>query len=285
MMKPGAAFGKQQEGGDRKVDRWHKESEAAKLLKAGLESGDIDPHETPKSIWETYPIFQQYELHRFRAALNKMKAEMGCLMRKKPPGGGDLNEEDSKYGSTMNGECTGGGYINNVDDSVAEKGWMPINTIFEWTDSLIRERITILVVMPTGVGKSQYTVGVTSGGTKLEIRVQWPDMLCDVMKLHEPFNRLMEMKRGRDSGVVDAKTQDLMTRMQEFKKHIKVLERRMDNRMESKAVIELPRTVHAHDIETSPIGRNDDGARLLYINLLCECTDSTRERGADFFVI
>ena len=38
-------------------------SEAAKLLKEGLENGDIDPNETPKSVHESRPIFEQYELN------------------------------------------------------------------------------------------------------------------------------------------------------------------------------------------------------------------------------
>ena len=69
-------------GGEKMVQCWEKNSDAAKLLKSGLENGDIDPQLPPKQIWESCPIFQQYELTRFRAALNKMKAEIGLHLRK-----------------------------------------------------------------------------------------------------------------------------------------------------------------------------------------------------------
>lgn len=47
------------------------------------------------------------------------------------------------------------------------QGWMPIHTIFQWSDSQLRERLTILVVLPTGVN-TRYTVAVR-GGTKLKL--------------------------------------------------------------------------------------------------------------------
>ena len=55
--------------------------------------------------------------------------------------------------------------------------------------------------------------------------------------------------------------------------------------MESKAEIDLPQTVHVHQIETNAIGRKDKGTRILYINLLCECTSSNKQKGGDYFVI
>lgn len=55
--------------------------------------------------------------------------------------------------------------------------------------------------------------------------------------------------------------------------------------LELKAEMKLPTTVYAHHIETNAIGRKDDGTRILYINLLCECTDSNKQKGGDYFVI
>ena len=42
---------------------------------------------------------------------------------------------------------------------------------------------------------------------------------------------------------------------------------------------------YAHQIETNAFGRNDSGTRVLYINLVSECTDSNKQKGADFFII
>lgn len=285
-------------GAEQKVDRWNKDSEAGKLLRASLENGDIDPHDPPKVIWESYPIFQQYDLAKFRAALNKLKAELGCNLRTSGSRRENVTNNDESgvgggggggYAATggyaaAGGYVGGGGYAasgNNEEFAGNEGGWMPIHTLFEWCDSMLRERMTVVVLMPTGVN-SKYTVAVVGGGTKLEIGVEWPEMLVDAENLHEPFKKAMEMKK-KGGGAVDGTIQDYITRMQEFKKHIMGLERRMD-RFECKATIELPKTVHAHEIEANPIGRKD-GTRILYINLLCECTDSNKQKGGDFFII
>jgi hypothetical protein len=226
---------------DRKGFKWSKDSEAAKLLRSGLENGDIDPNDSPKAIWESCPVFQQYDLPKFRAGLNKVRTELGLMVRKKSgseQGGGD--DDGKVYG----GESISlGGYKSgDLEEEYEEKrGWMPIHTIFNWYDSKLRARLTILVVMPSGVN-TRYTVGVTGGGTKLELGVEWPAMLWDPTKLFEPFQKVMEMRKpskGLDSAVFD-----LMAKQQEFRKHMKDLERQMD-RMESKAEIMLPTTVAA----------------------------------------
>jgi hypothetical protein len=279
-------------------DRWNKDSEAGKLLKSLLEKGDIDPSDSPKSIWVNYPIFQQYDLSKFRAALNKLKSEMGCNLRLKKvdldddvgvstggTGGGGGGYAGSLGGGGAGMGCNGGGgaYAGDFDDEIIgreNRGWMPIHTIFEWCDSHLRNRITLLVVMPAGVNH-KYSLAVVGGGTKLEIVVKWPEELVDAEKLHEPFKKMMESKKSYG---LDGSVQDHMARVQQFSLHINALERKMD-RFESKCTIDLPRTVHAHQVETNPFGWKGEGSRILYINLVCECTDSNKQKGSDFFII
>jgi hypothetical protein len=157
---------------------------------------------------------------------------------------------------------------------------MPIHTVFEWCDSLLRDRITLLVVMPSGVNE-KYSLAVIGGGTRLEISVTWPQMMVDSDLLHEPFKKMMEIKKG--GAGLDGSFADYLARMQHYKLHINGLERKID-RFESKSTIVLPKTVHAHQIETNAFGRKD-GTRILYINLLCECTDSNKQKGTDYFII
>ena len=146
--------------------------------------------------------------------------------------------------------------------------------------SLLHDQITVVVLMPSGINQSDYSLAVVGGGTKLEVTVQWPDMMVDSDKLHEPFKRKMEsMKLG-----LTGTFQDYLTRVQQFQLHTNNLEKKMD-RFESKCSIELPSTVHAHQIATNAFGRNDSGTRVLYINLVSECTDSNNQKGADFFFI
>src|SRR5688572_20330297 len=108
--------------GSRKGDWWNKDSEAGKLLKTGLKNGDIDPNDPPKTIWEAYPIFQQYDLAKFRVALNKLKSKMGCMICKK--GSTDLNtaEENGKP-YTIDSTIGVGRYnIEELDELIDENG-------------------------------------------------------------------------------------------------------------------------------------------------------------------
>ena len=65
---------------------------------------------------------------------------------------------------------------------------------------------------------------------------------------------------------------------------MKNLEQNLDF-FESKTQIDLPVVVLAHKIENNAIGRMDDGTRILYINLVCECTNSNKQKGTGFYII
>ena len=77
-MKFGAAAKGIAEGGHK---RWNKDSEAASYLKKALQTGDIDPSDTPKNVYDRYPLFQQYKLESFRQAFNKFKTELVINVR------------------------------------------------------------------------------------------------------------------------------------------------------------------------------------------------------------
>ena len=89
-------------GKTEKIDKWSKDSEAAKFLKTALENGDIDPTNPSKTIWEQFPIFQQYGLAKFWAALNKQKSKLRCKIRRKVGGEATGPDEDMK---PFPGEC------------------------------------------------------------------------------------------------------------------------------------------------------------------------------------
>ena len=68
---------------DKKALKWDMNSEAAKLLKEGLENGDIDPNKTPKSVHKNRPLFEQYNLSKFCLAYNKIKKTWDCICANK----------------------------------------------------------------------------------------------------------------------------------------------------------------------------------------------------------
>jgi hypothetical protein len=61
--------------------QWNANSAAAKALKEGLASEDIDCNATPKQVWESNPLFQQYKLDTFRHHLAKERAKQGIFVR------------------------------------------------------------------------------------------------------------------------------------------------------------------------------------------------------------
>ena len=156
-------------GNKRKSDRWNRDSEAGKMLKSMLENGEMDPSDSPKRIWELYPIFKQYDLAKFRAALNKMKAELGVNLRLKKCDDDDDNHGVSTAGCLGGypgaGSNVGGGNVTGGSDEVGMNGWMPIHTIFEWCDMELHDRLTLLVVMPGGVNE-KYSLAVVGAGQK-----------------------------------------------------------------------------------------------------------------------
>jgi hypothetical protein len=63
------------------VVRWSNRTKAHKLLKEGLTDGTIDNTLKPKDVHEANTEFLKYPLTSFRAAFNRMKAELGVHVR------------------------------------------------------------------------------------------------------------------------------------------------------------------------------------------------------------
>jgi hypothetical protein len=62
-------------------NKWTNRCKAHKILRDGLTSGDIDPSQKPKEVWESNTEFQKYALASFRAAFNREKASRGTHVR------------------------------------------------------------------------------------------------------------------------------------------------------------------------------------------------------------
>ena len=93
--------------------KWSKESKAARVLRQGLQDGEIDPNAPPKAVYESNPLFKQYKLDSFRSAFNKTKTEFGCHIRH--GGGGGFT---SKLGRASNMEDEEDGFSIPLDFSV-----------------------------------------------------------------------------------------------------------------------------------------------------------------------
>ena len=82
--------------------RWDKNGEVAKYLEKALLSGDIDPNETPKSVYDRYPMFQVFKLENFRTQFNKLKGDLGLNARRETSAVASIDildddDDDGKY--------------------------------------------------------------------------------------------------------------------------------------------------------------------------------------------
>jgi hypothetical protein len=60
---------------------WNANCAAAKAIKEGLANESIDPNATPKQVYESNPIFQEYKLDTFRTHYAKEKTKQGTHVR------------------------------------------------------------------------------------------------------------------------------------------------------------------------------------------------------------
>jgi hypothetical protein len=270
---------------EKKSLRWSSTSQAAKLLRSGLENGDIDPSLAPNILHKCNPIFQKYDLTRFRAGLNKIKANLGMHVRKPLDTDGVDEEEEEDSNSGLGGGIGKGNSTSNMvkENVVSTQEWMPINHIFEWKDSLRHDRITVIVLMPTGVGK-HYTLAVKDDGYVLEIITKWPQMFCNDIKLHEGFAQVIDMKNAGTSAL-SAETKDHFLKVQGFQQRIDELRNTKEKPFQSKTRIRLPKQVNCYAIEPSHIGSAVCGSRILYVNLLGERSNSGAQEGKDCYMV
>ena len=63
-----------------KFTTWSCKSEAGKKLIAGIANGDIEPTTAPKVVHGSDPLFLDYGLHAFRAALTRERAKAGSFL-------------------------------------------------------------------------------------------------------------------------------------------------------------------------------------------------------------
>jgi hypothetical protein len=63
------------------VKQWNANCAAAKAIKEGISNETIDINATPKQVWESNPLFQEYKLETFRQHYSKEKTKQGIHLR------------------------------------------------------------------------------------------------------------------------------------------------------------------------------------------------------------
>ena len=131
-----------------------------------------------------------------------------------------------------------------------DQEWVPVrHSVVPWSDEKSCKRMTVIILMPTGVGEC-FSFRVVEG-TEFELTIQWPQTLFDVDELHKP---LLKSLKKADSGDFLLKTA--------LNKSVKKLMKAKDDRMVSRCQIQLPMVSNG---ETEPhLLAGDDGCLVFY---------------------
>ena len=81
--------------------------------------------------------------------------------------------------------------INNCSNDFIVQSFAPIHAMSEWQNEDCMRVFSVAILLPSGLNdKNHSKVGVTDCGSKLEVKIMWPQMLTDVSLLHVCWNRI-----------------------------------------------------------------------------------------------
>ena len=134
-----------------------------------------------------------------------------------------------------------------------ETGWKPVHWICTWRDRLYRERYTVVLLLPSGIGSGmQFTVRVAEDCRNLEVCIDWPPLLYMVTNMVGSVAR---------NSICEAKATAMGMQVCEMKKKLK-----SGKPFNSSCRIKMPREIES-TAEMMPIGTHD-GTRILMIDLV-----------------
>ena len=140
--------------------------------------------------------------------------------------------------------------------------WIPIHHVVRWCDGSSRDRMTVMVLMPTGVDEN-FTCRVVENGAELEITMEWPRAIYNVDDMHKQLYTELETKE--DYG-------DFLLKKAAISKAVKKIMKEKDDRMVSKCRIQLP-MISNGESEPHLLPQND-GSLIFYADLRCETKES-----------
>lgn len=154
--------------------------------------------------------------------------------------------------------------IGPNDFIAVNEEWTPLHSTITWCDSDGRDRMTVSVLIPSGVNdKLEY--GVINNGKEFQVSITWPMAMYDVEELWPKRSLETKLEMQRNAA-------DFLLKKAAFRKHNVIIRREKDNRMRSVAKIRLPRISNCECVP-SMIARKD-GSVIFCADLSCEEKES-----------
>jgi len=122
------------------------------------------------------------------------------------------------------------------------------------------KRLTIALVLPSGVNKSDFTLQVLEGGVLLQLTVKWPEPLVDLNLLHQKWLRPVE----KDDNTLFTMFHPKVLALEDALKKKRM---RATDDVISTAKIILPFPVQTHVESKTNLGFKESGTKLVYIEL------------------
>jgi len=144
-----------------------------------------------------------------------------------------------------------------VKDSV----FKPLYLIGEWEEPGTKtKRLTVAIVLPSGVNKSDFTIQVLDAGLLLQLTVKWPVPLVDLELLHQKWLRPVDKESVQPFTMYHPK-------VLAFENALKTKRQRAADDVVSTAKIILPFAVQTHIESKTNLGFKDSGTKVVYIEL------------------
>lgn len=143
------------------------------------------------------------------------------------------------------------------DDELTTGFFKPLYTISIWKEpETMTRRVTLAIVLPSGIECGNFSLRVINGGGCLEVTVKWPTPLLDLSMMHKKWL----------TGV-SSPYQVYHPEYIGFQESMKKLRCKSTDWIESMTRIPLPFTVETHIHDKHNLGWRDNSTKLLYVRL------------------
>ena len=152
--------------------------------------------------------------------------------------------------------------------------YSPMCLISQWQEKLTMiKRLTVAIILPSGVGSGQFSLRVGEGGRHLELMIRWPKPLIDIYKMHKKWltNERQNYK-------------DYHPEFTGFVEALRNYRARSVDWIESHTRIFLPYVVETHIQEKHNLAWVDDTTKMLYVRLRAFVEQYAVENDTEEFV-
>lgn len=155
--------------------------------------------------------------------------------------------------------------MNREEYASTTANWNPIYLIGEWMNDESETRISVAILLPSGIGKKtdDYSVSISQDGRSLNLSVKWPVAMSSPNVMHRFWTDGNNDQKNRAEGAVRAAA---------FRRPLCLLRKNTSRPIMSTCTIELPCVVKSESkiVEEKNVvflRVDESGEKILYLTL------------------